>query len=119
PPPPPPIPYTTLFRSGCPTGVPPPSARSRRDDLHAHPRHDARRAGARPARPRRCPRLRLRRGRGRRPRGEGAVLPTRRRAAGQARLLLALVAPGARRPAVDPAALLVSGLRRPAAVLRG
>src|SRR2546427_4675631 len=52
------------------------------------------------------------------PRGEGAVLPTRRRAAGQARLLLALVAPGARRPAVDPAALLVSRLRRPAAVLR-
>src|SRR6266571_5349512 len=82
------------------------------DHRHASPRHRARRAGPGSPRPRPGARRRLRDGRGRGSRREGAVLPEARWAAGQARLLLALLAPGAGRAAVDRAAVPVSRHRR-------
>src|SRR6266542_478328 len=85
--------------------------------VSARPR--ARRAGDGLERARCRSRVRLRGRRGRGSRAQGALLRAGGRPAGQARLLLALLAPGAGRAALDRAALLVPRNGRAAGVLRG
>src|SRR5207247_1660821 len=81
------------------------------------PCHHARRAGDGTRSPRHGARLRVRRRSGRGPRPQSPVLSPHRGAAGQARLLLALLAPGTLGAALDPAPLLVPRHGRAAGVL--